>query len=776
MLASAPWIPSPGVQLIAPDPGLDSAPLLRREVTPDPGHGTVTRAVLQVTACGIVEPYLGTARCGDDVLSPGWSSFEWRLRYRSYDVTERFLPAAAPEGATGLPTLVLGLALGNGWYLGRLGWNGRRNFYGDEPAAVAELELTFQDGHVQRVGTDTGWQAGPSAVLADDLYDGQTIDARRADQAWLQPGAQLPGWVGVHAVPFDPARLTPYLGPPVRRQELLRPLRVWATPAGHHLVDFGQNLVGWVRCRATGPAGSTITVRHAEVLQDGELATRPLRSAQATDRFVLSGDPDRFEPTMTFHGFRFAQVQGWPGELTPDDLDAVVVHSDLRRIGTFECSEPLLNQLHSNVVWSLRGNAVSVPTDCPQRDERMGWTGDLAVFAPAAAYLYDVSGFLDDWLADLACEQRAAGGSVPFVVPNPLKYEESRPFGSTESTAIWADAAVWVPAALWQAYGDMSALARHYPAMAAHARHVLTLRSPNGLWDTGFQFGDWLDPTAPPDAPLAAKADPAVVATACLYRTLDLVAAAAGTLGHDDDAATFSSGRDLVRAAFLQHYLDPGAIVRSDCPTVYALAITFGLLDGAVRERAGARLAELVRQNGFRISTGFAGTPYLLDALSRTGQLDTAYRLLLQRECPSWLFPVTMGATTIWERWDSLLPDGSINPGSMTSFNHYALGAVADWMHRIIGGIAPLRPGYSEVLVAPQPGGGISWARAALQTPHGRLASNWAASAGGGLTLELEIPDGVTAAVRLPGTEPVRVGAGRHRLTGPVPPHAESAS
>ena len=384
--------------MIAADEDFAGAPLLRREVTRDEGHGAVVSATLRVTSCGIVEAFLGDEPVSDEVLTPGWSSYEWRLRYREHDVTTL---------VAGRQQLVIGLALGNGWFRGRLCWNGNRAFYGTELAALAELEIRFADGHVQLVVTDDSWRAGPSATLANDLYDGQTIDARLADDSWLRPQAELAGWVGVHPVEFDTSRLTTYIGPPVRRQETLHPVRVWTSPAGKLLVDFGQNLVGWTRFTVTGTAGSTITIRHAEVLEHDELGTRPLRTAKATDRFILSGGEDTFEPTKTFHGFRYVEVDGWPGDLTRR------LH---RRRGRplrpeayrqFECSDSMLNQLHENVVWGLRGNFLDVPTDCPQRDERLGWTGDLAVFAPTAAYLYDVSGFLDDWLADLACEQAA---------------------------------------------------------------------------------------------------------------------------------------------------------------------------------------------------------------------------------------------------------------------------------------------------------------------------------------------------------------------------------
>jgi alpha-L-rhamnosidase len=743
--------------MIAADEDFGGAPLLRAEVPLSAGHGAVTGATLYATARGVITASINGDPVAGDVLTPGWSSYEWRLRYREYDVTD--LVRAAGE------VVVLGLALGNGWFRGRLGWGGGRAYYGQEVGALAQLEIVFADGHRQVVGTDETWQAGPSDVVENDLYDGETIDARRRDDAWQRPGFDADGWGGVHVQDADLATLTPYTSPPVVRHEEIRPVRIWTSPAGRTLVDFGQNLVGWLRFTVRGEPGSTITIRHAEVLEDGELGVRPLRSARATDRFVLSGGDDAFEPTLTFHGFRYAEIDGWPGELTADSLVAVVVHTDLRRIGEFECSDELLNQLHRNVVWGLRGNVVDVPTDCPQRDERLGWTGDLAVFAPAAAFLYDVEDFLRNWLDDLAAEQRAADGRVPFVVPDVLKYIPRAPEHPVpESTAIWGDAAVWVPWALWEAYGDVDVLAQAFDAMAAHVRRVETLLSPTGLWDTGFQFGDWLDPTAPPDDPAGAKADKGVVATACLYRSARLTARTAELLGRQADAEHFGALAERTRTAFTEHYVSADGTVHSDAQTVYALAIVFGLLEGPLQQQAGDRLAALVAGSGYRISTGFAGTPFVTQALAATGHLDDAYRMLLQQECPSWLYSVRMGATTVWERWDSMLPDGSINPGEMTSFNHYALGAVADWMHRVIGGIAPAEPGYRTVRVAPRPGGGITWARASLETRHGAVRVEWHVT-DGELEVEVDVPDGVTAEIDLPDGQRQRVTAGRHRAT-----------
>ncbi|MCU1422016.1 MAG: Bacterial alpha-L-rhamnosidase [Microbacteriaceae bacterium] len=736
-------------RMIAADSDFDGAPLLRREFTLDPGHGDVVSASLALSALGVVEAWLGGERVSDDLLTPGWTSYEWRLRYVTYDVTDLL-------DDTG----VLALALGNGWYRGRLGWTGASALYGDTLGGFAQLDITFADGHVQTVATDESWSAGPSAVLENDLYNGETIDARRDRSAWLEPGFAASDWVGVHVLDFDTAELVPSQAPPVRAFDELAPVKIWTSPSGRTLVDFGQDLVGWVRVRVQGPAGSEVVLRHAEVLERDELGVRPLRSAKATDRYILSGGVDVFEPTFTFHGFRYAEVTGWPGELTAADLTAVAVGSQLERIGTFRSSDPLLNQLHQNVVWGMRGNFLSVPTDCPQRDERLGWTGDIAAFAPTSAFLFDVHDFLGDWLRDVDLEQSHHDGIIPFVVPDSLKYTGIAEVESEmESTAVWSDAGVWVPWALYQAYGDVDALEEQFATMAAHVRHVRSLLSPNGLWDTGFQFGDWLDPDAPPHEPIKAKADMGVVATVSAYRSTWITAEAARILGRESDAAEFAALAADLKRAFTDAYVKDGRVL-SDATTAYALAIEFGILDEADRVAAGDRLSELVRESGYLVSTGFAGTPFICDALSSTGHIDDAYGLLMQQENPSWLYPVTMGATTIWERWDSMLPDGSINPGEMTSFNHYAFGAVADWMHRTIGGISALEPGYSRILLAPQPGGGLTSASASLKTPHGTVSVDWTID-GAGLHVDVEVPEGATAVLRLPGSEDVELGAGR---------------
>lgn len=737
-------------RLIAPTTPLEGAPTLVGTLVLDEGHGPVVRAVLRYSALGIVDAVLNGAPVSEDVLTPGWSSYEWRVRVADADVT------ALLEAES-----TLALTLGNGWYRGGLTWAGATGVYGDRLAAIAELSIDYADGHVQVWGTDLSWSAHASATTADDLYNGQTIDARRrgaADEA--VPVAE----VDRSAVGFEP-----YIGPPVVRVESIEPVDAWTSPSGRVIVDFGENLVGWVRADVAGARGDTITIRHAEVLEDGEISVRPLRSALATDRFVLSGGDDVFEPTFTFHGFRYAEVDGWPGGLDAlrrGGLRAIRIGSRMRRVGRFSSSEPLLDRLHENVVSSTLGNFVDLPTDCPQRDERLGWTGDIAVFAATSARLFDVEDFLRDWLRDVVLEQEHQGGVVPYVVPDVLKYvgapEDITP---VDSTAVWSDAIVWVPWAVWMATGDDRVLRETFDGMLAHLRHVETLVSESGLWDRGFQFGDWLDPDAPPEDPAAAKADRSLVATACLYRSASLAREIADVVGRPDVVDELEILRHRTREAFRASYVDEhNRRLRNDVETSYALAIVFGLLDDEEREWAGARLAGLVAASGHRISTGFAGTPYILDALSSTGHIATAGRLLLQRDCPSWLYPVTMGATTIWERWDSMLPDGSVNPGEMTSFNHYALGAVADWMHRVLGGLTATEPGYARVRIDPHPIDGVDHVATSVETRHGEIAVEWRRGVDG-LELDVTVPDGVVADVRLGGVERV-VGAGRHRFDG----------
>jgi alpha-L-rhamnosidase len=453
------------------------------------------------------------------------------------------------------------------------------------------------------------------------------------------------------------------------------------------------------------------------------------------------------------------EVSGWPGELGPDDLRAVVCHTDCEEIGTFACSNDLLNRLHENVRWSAKGNLVSIPTDCPQRDERLGWTGDLQVFAPTAMFLFDCGSMLRSWLADLAAEQAGHDGVVSVIVPD---LPGLVPLGPQ---AGWGDAAVIVPWVLYERTGDTDVLAAQYDSMRSWVDAVSARSDPDGLWRT-WQLGDWLDPSAPPDNPAKGRTDGDLVAAAYQVHTTRIVARAGALLGHTDDAATYGARADALRDAFAAEFVTANGRLASDSPTAYALALAFDLVTTAQRDRAARRLRRLVRADGFKIGTGFLGTPLVCDALADAGAADHAFRLLTQTECPSWLYPVTMGATTIWERWDSMLPDGSINPGQMTSFNHYAFGAVADFLHRRVAGLAPGAPGYTVLDVRPLVGGGLTWARASHRTPQGDAAVHWRRD-GTDLSVDLTVPPGCTARVQLPEAhDAVELPPGTHQLVG----------
>ncbi|MBG0566498.1 alpha-L-rhamnosidase [Actinoplanes aureus] len=707
--------------------------LLRREFTVREG---LLHARVYATACGVYELEVNGSRAGDEVLAPGWTSYHHRLRYQTLDVTDLLQPG--PNALSGW--------LADGWWRGEYGWNRIGERYGRDTALLAQLELHYADGSVERVVTDDTWSWAYGPILRAGIYDGEHHDAR------IVAGA----WTPVQKKDLDVGELTAPAGPPVRRIEELPPRSVTRVDEATHLLDFGQNLAGRLRITVTGPAGTAISMRHAEVLEDGRLCTRPIRTADAHDVYVLAGDgPETWEPRFTYHGFRYAEIAGWPGEIEPGAVVAVVCHDDMTETGTFSCSEPLLQRLHDNVRWSMRGNFVSVPTDCPQRDERLGWTGDLQVFAPTAAFLYDSTGSIADWLADVSAET-GDDGLVPLYVPH-----IDTPFPQFHC-AVWGDVTTVVPLVLLDRAGDLGPVLSGYETARRWVEGCRRLLDGGDVIARGQQLGDWLDPAAPPDRPGEARTDPYLVATAYLAYSARLLARQARLVGKSDDATDYEALSARVAAGFRREFVTASGRCVSDTQTAYALALCLDLLDGEdQRAHAGARLARLVRKAEFRIGTGFAGTPLVLDALSETGHLEEAYRLLLETGCPSWLYPVTMGATTIWERWDSMLPDGTINPGEMTSFNHYALGAVADWLHRTVAGLAPAAPGYRTIRVRPRPGGGLSSASAAHRTPYGPASVAWRRD-GTTLHVDVIVPPGCDAVVELPGQAATTVLSGEH--------------
>lgn len=718
--------------------------LLRSEFTVPKN---VTRARVYATAHGIYSLELNGIQSGDDLLSPGWSSYEHRIRYQTHDITPMLTPGRNAIGAR----------LADGWYRGRLGFNGGLwDNYGTDVSLLAQVELTLDDDTLVIVPLE--WKGVEGPVVSAGLYEGEVFDARLAPLGWSDIDFDDENWSppAILGRQSFPATLEAPTGPSVRVTERLRPRTVEQLPDGRIRLDFGQNIAGKLEISLAAPAGHSVKLHHAEVIENGELATRPLRAAPSVDMYISGGrGRETWSPQFTLHGFRYAELENWPGDFRPSDVTALVVHTDMERTGWFESSNPKLNQLHSNIVWSMRGNFVDLPTDCPQRDERLGWTGDIQVFAPTASFIYSVHGILDGWLRDVAAEQKP-DGSVPNFVPWIDCGFPDHP------AAAWGDAAVIVPWVLYERYGDLSILTQQYSSMKSWVELMAKLSGPRELWNEGFQLGDWLDPAAPPDNPADSTTDKYLVATAYRAHSTSILQKTAQLLGHESDAERYAEMLKRITAAFGAEFVTPNGRLASDTPTAYSLAIMFDLLTPAQRPVAGKRLAELVAQGAFRISTGFVGTPIVCDALVATGSVDVAYHLLLREGLPSWLYPVTMGATTIWERWDSMLPDGSINPGEMTSFNHYAFGAVADFMHRVIGGLAPASPGYATLTIAPQPGGGLTSARAEHHTPYGRASSSWTRD-GERFELTVEIPRGCEATITLPGEGVFSiVGAGIH--------------
>lgn len=711
----------------------------------------VESARLYITAHGLVEAEINGQRVGDEVLAPGWTSYSHRLLYSTFDVTDML---ARGDNA-------IGLWMGDGWYRGRIGFEGgRANIYGDRLEALAQLEIMTVDGERIVVASDDMWQAGFGPILSSSLYDGEHFDARLDDPAWSTPLGSRNGWAPVHVTDPDLAVLAAPMARPVRRMEQLVPVSLTKLDEGRFLLDFGQNHSGRLRLHAPASTGTRVTIRHAEVLQDGELYTRTLRKAAATDVLTLAAEPISWEPRFTIHGYRYAEISGWPGDLSEADVTSVVIHSDMERIGWFECSNPLTNRLHENVLWSLRSNFVSIPTDCPQRDERLGWTGDIQVFAPTASFLYDVTAFLDSWLRDVASEQRALDFMPVFVpyIDLPFWGEQIR----ESPMAVWGDVTVLTPSVLWERAGDLGVAAAGYGSAKAWLGRVEAAAGPSRICDSTMQLGDWLDPAAPPDEPFKAVTPADLVATAYFAYSARRLSELAGLLGEVDDVARYASLAAEVEEAYQRHYFGADGDILAETQTALALTEVFDLFPSeAARQRGGERLAELVRSAGGALATGFAGTPIVCDALTRTGHVDEAFLLLLHEQCPSWLYTVRQGATTIWERWDSMLPDGTVNPGDMTSFNHYALGAVADWLQRSLAGIAPAAPGYREIRFEPHPGGGITSASARHRTPYGDASIDWEINAAT-LTVVVEVPVGAHGTVVLPGRAPISVGQGRH--------------
>ena len=744
------WI-EPDVTEDVAKPG--PVPMLRREFKVG---GAVARARAYVTSHGLYEVLLNGQRVGDQLFTPGWTSYNKRLQYQTYDVTDLLKSGDNAVGAM----------LGNGWYRGDLaGWIGRRNVYGDRVALLLQIQITYRDGRQEVVATDGTWKSttdGP--IRMSEIYHGETYDARLEMPGWAAAGFDDSKWSAVKPASHRKDDLVAPAGPPVRRIEELKPARVFKTPAGDTVADLGQNMVGWVKLSVQGPPGTTVTLRHAEVLdKDGNFYTTNLRSAKQTVRFTLKGGgPETFEPHFTFQGFRYVAVDGYPGELTTGSLTGVVVHSDMAPAGEFETSSPAINQLQHNIRWGQKGNFLDVPTDCPQRDERLGWTGDAEVFARTAAFNMDVAAFFTKWLKDVAADQLDSG-AVPHVVPDVL----TRPDRAASGAAGWADAAVIIPWTMYLSYGDRRLLEEQYASMARWVEYMRQRAGDDLIWDGDPHFGDWLAYASPDSEARSypgATTSKDLIATAFYAHSSELLGRIASVLGRADDAARYADLSSRIKTAFRKEYVSENGRVGENTQTAYALALHFDLLPEEARAGAARRLAQEIRQRK-HLTTGFLGTPYLCHVLSRFGYLDEAYLLLNREDYPSWLYPVKQGATTIWERWDGQKPDGSFQSATMNSFNHYAYGAIGEWMYRVMAGIEidEAAPGYRHVLVQPRPGGGFTRVKASHQTPYGRVGSAWTIQ-DGRFQLTVEVPPNTRATVRLPNASLASVTEGGQAL------------
>jgi alpha-L-rhamnosidase len=614
------------------------------------------------------------------------------------------------------------------------------------------------------MGSDGKWKAATGAVRESDIYGGEIYDARLEKKGWSQAGYDDKEWKVVTVTEGPKAKLVATAGPAVKEMEEVKPVKVFTTPGGDTVLDMGQNMVGWVRFRVTAPAGTTITLRHAEVLDSkGNFYTANLRAAKQMVRYIAKGQgTEVYEPRFTFQGFRYVAVSGWPGEVKPDAFTGVVVHSAMESTGTFESSSSLLNQLQHNIIWGQKGNFLDVPTDCPQRDERLGWTGDAQAFAPTASFNFETAGFYTKWLKDLALDQQD-DGAVPHVIPNILSHTTRK---GASASAGWADAAVVVPWTVYQAFGDKRILEQQYPSMKAWVEYMRREAGEKYLWSSGFTFGDWLAfATTDSDYP-GATTDKDFIETAYFARSTTLLAKTAEVLGKKEEAAEYAELEEKIKSAFQKEFVTGNERLSPNTQTAYALALAFGLLPQAERPVAAARLAADVRK--FKhLTTGFLGTPVLCEALSEYGYLDEAYMLLNRTEYPSWLYPVTKGATTIWERWDGIKEDGSFQDTGMNSFNHYAYGAIGEWMYSVVAGIKidEKQPGYKHILIQPRPGGGLKYAKSAVESMYGRVASAWEI-ADGKMKLRVEIPANATATVKLPDGKVEEVGSGAWQFEG----------
>lgn len=725
-----------------------------------------TRARLYVTALGLVRASVNGRVLGAGRLRPGWTDYTQRVQYDAHDVTALLQPG---ENA-------VGLVLGEGWYSGHFGIDPRRANWGPHPQARAHLAVECEDGTSVVFATDGSWRWSYGPILTSDLLQGESYDARQEQPGWDAPGFAAGGWSPVVEAEDRPVAIVAPRAEPTAACQELEPVAVTEPVFSTYVVDFGQNLVGWCRLKVDVAEGTEIVVRHGEALHpDGTVYTANLRAATSVERYVArGGGEETFEPSFTLHGFRYVEITGiqapydptQPPRLPPSTVTAVVVHAAMEEAGSFACSDDLVNRIHANSLWSLRGNFVEVPTDCPQRNERFGWLGDARIFSRTACFLYDAQAFFTKWLEDARLGRTPDGffpDFAPWVGP-----------AAVEGGPGWSDAGVFVPWLLYETYADEAVLEESFDSMAAfvdavHAANPSLLREHRN----GMSWGDWLSlPEANPDEgrgggmiidSVHSTTDKVLFATAFFARSAELLGRAAGVLGRRPEEERYLALGEAIRSAWVKAYVRDDGTLLGDTQTAYALALCFDLVPDDLRPAMGASLARAVERAG-HLTTGITGTELLLPALTAAGRLDLAYMLLLHRGYPSWGYTIDHGATTVWERWDGWTEEGGFQDIRMNSFNHYALGSEAAWIHEVVGGLGfdPSVPGERRLVVHPRPGGGITWAKARHRTTVGWAEVAWRLD-GERLHVEVDVPPGATAIVVLPDRQE-EAGPGRHTL------------
>lgn len=696
------------------------SPFFRKEFTLTK---KIKEARLYATARGLYLMRLNGRPVTDHLFAPGWTTYHKRLQYQTYDVTPLL-----SEGAN-----AIGAIVGDGWYRGPLVWQGHKNLYGQKAALLAQLKITFADGSSQWVTTDGSWKASTGPILHSEIYNGEAYDARLELDGWDLPRFDDARWSNCLTAQYDNSVLVAQENVPVRITQTVKPIAKIVTPKGELVYDFGQNLVGWVRFALKGGKGETIVIHHAEVLdKDGNFYTDNLRPAKQEVAYTFKGQGiETFEPHFTFQGFRYIRIEQYNGDTSADNFTACVVHSDMLPTGTFECSDPLVNRLQQNIQWGLRGNFLDVPTDCPQRDERLGWTGDAQVFAPTACFNRLAAPFFAKWLNDLAADQRP-DGSVPWVVPMVVEGGGGTGWSDGYGATGWADAATVIPWAIYKTYGDIGILARQYPSMKAWVDYMEKHSGDRYIFDHGFHFGDWLSfaeytslkYNAPDYGYAGAHTDKDLVATAYFYHSAGIMEQTARLLGKAAEADRYRQLQSKIKEAFKREFVTQTGRLTSNTQTAYILALAFDVMPLDMRHIAAQRLKDDVLHFG-HLTTGFLGTPLICQALTDNGYPDIAYMLLFNKQYPGWLYPVTKGATTIWERWDGIKPDGTFQDVGMNSFNHYAYGAVGDWLYSRVAGLGQSTEsaGYKQIVIKPYISPALSFAKAEYLSLYGKIVS-----------------------------------------------------